>query len=294
MSTLSTGVAGAALRNAAADEAARTAVRVLEPRSGWVAIGWGELWEYRELLGFLVWRDVKVRYKQTVLGAAWAILQPLMTMVMFTLLFGRWAKMPSDGLPYQVFAFAALLPWTFFSNAVSSAAASLVGNTHLISKVYFPRLLIAMASIGTGLVDFAVALGVMLVLLVYYRVGLTWNLAAIPLLSVLMLMISFGVGSLLAALCGMYRDVRYLVPPLMQLWMFGSPVIYSVTLVPARWRWLFYLNPLVGVIDGFRSALLGLPFNWPSIGLSAIVGLFSLWIGFAYFRSVERRVADLL
>ena len=293
MSTLSTGVR-ADLHHAAADEAARTAVRVLEPRSGWVAIGWSELWEYRELLGFLVWRDVKVRYKQTVLGAAWAILQPLMTMLMFTLLFGRWAKLPSDGLPYQVFAFAALLPWTFFSNAVSSAAASLVGNTHLISKVYFPRLLIAMASIGTGLVDFAVALGVMLALLVYYRVGLSWNLTAIPLLSVLMLMISFGVGSLLAALCGMYRDVRYLVPPLLQLWMFGSPVIYSVTLVPARWRWAFYLNPLVGVIDGFRSALLGLPFNWPSIGLSAIVGLASLWIGFAYFRSVERRVADLL
>ena len=294
MSTLSTELAYAGAIPTAADEAARTAVRVLEPRSGWVAIGWGELWEYRELLGFLVWRDVKVRYKQTVLGAAWAILQPLMTMVMFTLLFGRWAKLPSDGLPYQVFAFAALLPWTFFSNAVSSAAASLVGNTHLISKVYFPRLLIAMASIGTGLVDFAVALGVMLVLLVYYRVGLTWNLAAIPLLSVLMLMISFGVGSLLAALCGMYRDVRYLVPPLMQLWMFGSPVIYSVTLVPARWRWAFSLNPLVGVIDGFRSALLGLPFNWTSIGLSAIVGLVSLWIGFSYFRSVERRVADLL
>jgi lipopolysaccharide transport system permease protein len=294
MPTLSTGVAEAGALPAAADEAARTAVRVLEPQTGWIAIGWGELWEYRELLGFLVWRDVKVRYKQTILGAAWAILQPLSTMVMFTLLFGRWAKMPSDGIPYPVFAFAALLPWTFFSNAVSSAAASLVGNTHLISKVYFPRLLIAMASIGVGLVDFAVALAVMLVLMAYYGVGFTWHLAAVPVLTLLMLVVAFGVGSLLAALCGMYRDVRYVVPPLMQLAMFASPVIYPVSLVPAQWRWAFYLNPLVGIIDGFRSALLGQPFNLPAIAASAAVALLSVWIGFSYFRRVERRVADLL
>ena len=294
MSTLSTVVADAGALSAAADDAASTAVRVLEARSGWIPIGWGELWEYRELLGFLVWRDVKVRYKQTVLGAAWAILQPLMTMVMFTLLFGRWAKMPSDGIPYPVFAFAALLPWTFFSNAVSSAASSLVGNTHLISKVYFPRLLIAMAPIGTGLVDFAVALGVMLVLLAFYGVGVSWQLAAIPALLLLTLVIAFGVGSLLAALCGTYRDVRYVVPPLLQLWMFASPVIYPVGLIPARLRWLLYLNPLVGAIDGFRSALLGLPFNVPAIATSCVVALVSLSVGFAYFRRVERRVADLI
>jgi lipopolysaccharide transport system permease protein len=294
MSTFSTGVADAGALPTAADEAARTAVRVLEPHTGWIAIGWGELWDYRELLGFLVWRDVKVRYKQTVLGAAWAILQPLSTMVMFTLLFGRWAKMPSDGIPYPVFAFAALLPWTFFSNAVSTAAASLVGNTHLISKVYFPRLLIAMASIGVGLVDFAVALAVMLVLMASYGVGVTWRLAAVPPLTLLMLCVAFGVGSLLAALCGMYRDVRYVVPPLMQLAMFASPVIYPVSLVPAQWRWAFYLNPLVGIIDGFRSALLGLPFNIPAIAASAAISLVSLWVGFSYFRRVERRVADLL
>jgi lipopolysaccharide transport system permease protein len=291
MSTVSTTAAGAL---AAADDAASTSVRVLVPRTGWVPIGWSELWEYRELLGFLVWRDVKVRYKQTVLGAAWAVLQPMMTMITFTLLFGRWAKMPSDGVPYPVFAFAALLPWTFFSNAVSSAAASLVGNTHLISKVYFPRLLIAMSSIGTGLVDFAVALVVMLALIGYYRVGVGWQLAAVPLLTLLMLAVAFGVGSLLAALSGMYRDVRYLVPPMMQLLMFASPVIYPVSLVPARYRALFYLNPLVGIIDGFRSALLGLPFNVPALTVSAVVGAVTLWAGFSYFRRVERRVADLI
>jgi lipopolysaccharide transport system permease protein len=294
MTSASTGVADAGALGAAPDAAALLPVRVLEPHTGWVAIGWAELWDYRELLGFLVWRDVKVRYKQTVLGAMWAVLQPLMTMAMFTLLFGRWAKMPSDGLPYSVFAFAALLPWTFVSNAISSAAASLVGNTHLISKVYFPRLLIALASIGTGLVDFAVALAVMLVLLALYGVGITWHLAAIPALCVLMLLIAAGVGSLLAALCGMYRDVRYLVGPLTQLWMFASPVIYPVSLVPARLRWLFYLNPAAGVIDGFRSALLGLPFNWPAIGVSAFIGVTSVGLGFSYFRRVERRVADLI
>ena len=295
MSTLSPGVARAALRTAAADEAARTAVRVLEPRSGWVAIGWGELWEYRELLGFLVWRDVKVRYKQTVLGAAWAVLQPLMTMVMFTLLFGRWAKMPSDGLPYQVFAFAALLPWTFFSNAVSSAAASLVGNTHLISKVYFPRLLIAMASIGTGLVDFAVALGVMLVLLVYYRVGLTWHLAAIPLLTVLMLMICVrrrlaarralrhvSRRALRRAAADAVVDVRLAGD------LFGHARAGAVALAvlpePAcrRHRRIPFGAARPAVQLARRSACR------PSSRL------LSLWIGFAVLPRVERRVADLL
>lgn len=269
-------------------------LRVITPRSGWIPIDWRELWEYRELLGFLVWRDVKVRYKQTVLGAAWAILQPLATMVMFSLLFGRWAKMPSDGVPYPVFAFAALLPWTFFSGAVSAAAVSLVGNTHLISKVYFPRLLVALSSVGTGLVDFAVALVVMLGLLAFYGLGLTWHVAAIPALTALTLLSACGVGALLAALCGMYRDVRYVVPLLLQLWMFASPVIYPTTLIPARWRWAIFLNPLAGIIEGFRSALLGLPFAWSGMATSCGVAVVSVWIGFSYFRLVERRVADLL
>jgi lipopolysaccharide transport system permease protein len=270
------------------------ALRVLEPHTGWVPIGWGELWEYRELLGFLVWRDVKVRYKQTVLGAAWAILQPLSTMVMFTLLFGRLAKMPSDGLPYAPFAFAALIPWTFFSNAVSSSANSLIGNTHLISKVYFPRLLVTISCLGTSLVDALVALVVMFGMLVWYRVGLTSQVVFLPVFIALTAAASLAVGSALAALCAVYRDVRYVIPFLMQLGMFASPVIYPVHFVPARWQWIFYLNPIAGAIDGFRGSLLGLPFNIPAIATAWAVTIASGWLGLAYFRRVERRVADLL
>jgi lipopolysaccharide transport system permease protein len=289
-----TGTADAGALDRAIADAARDAVHIIEPRSGWVPIGWRELWEYRELLGFLVWRDVKVRYKQTVLGAAWAVIQPLLTMVMFTLLFGRLAKMPSDGLPYAPFAFAALVPWTFFANAVASSANSLVGNTHLISKVYFPRLLITLSSLGTGLLDMLVALGVMVGILAWYHFGLSWHVVLLPAFIALTVTLALGVGAGLSALCAMYRDVRYVVPFLTQIWMFASPVIYPVRFVPDRWRWIFYLNPLVGAIDGFRSSLLGLPFNWAAIACAVFVTLAIGWAGLAYFRSVERRVADLI
>jgi lipopolysaccharide transport system permease protein len=269
-------------------------LRVIEPRTGWIPIDWGELWEFRELLGFLVWRDVKVRYKQTVLGAAWAILQPVMTMLMFTVLFGRWARLPSDGMPYSVFAFAALIPWTFFANAIAGAAASLTGNTHLISKVYFPRLLMSLATLGTGLVDLMIALGVMLPLMVWYRIPPTWHLLVLPMFIALTVTIVFGVGSALGALCAIYRDVRYVIPLLTQLWMFASPVIYPLHFVPAQWRWIFYVNPLVGAIDGFRSSLLGLPFNWPAIACAWVVTLATSWAGLTYFRRVERRLADFI
>jgi lipopolysaccharide transport system permease protein len=269
-------------------------LRVIEPQSGWMPIGTRELWDYRELLGFLVWRDLKVRYKQTVLGAAWAILQPLTTMGVFAVLFGRWAHMPSDGVPYPVFAFAALLPWTFFANAVTGAANSLVGNTHLISKVYFPRLLVSLSVVATSAVDFAVAFTAMIAMLVFYRVGISAAWLAVPLMAVLLVLAAAGVGSWLAALCGIYRDVRYVVPLMLQLWMFASPVIYPVSIVPARWRALYFLNPLVGVIDGFRSAVLGLPLQWTAIAASAVVSSLLAWIGLSYFRRVERRVADLL
>jgi lipopolysaccharide transport system permease protein len=268
------------------------AVFVIEPRSGWVPIDWRELWTYRELLGFLVWRDLKVRYKQTVLGAAWAILQPLMTMVVFTILFGRWANMPSDGLPYSLFAFAALIPWSFFANALAATSGSLVGSTHLISKVYFPRLLIPLSSLGTGLMDVVISLAVMLVMMPFYDVAITWQLLALPLMIVLTLAIAFGVGSAVSSLNVMYRDIRYVVPFLTQIWMFGSPVIYPVSLVPAEWRWAYYLNPMAGAIEGFRAALLGTPFNLPALGMSAIVTIVLLWIGLAYFRRVEGRIAD--
>jgi lipopolysaccharide transport system permease protein len=269
-------------------------LRVIEPRTGWAPIDVRELWEYRDLLAFLIWRDVKVRYKQTVLGAAWAIVQPLATMAVFTVLFGRWAKMPSDGVPYPIFAFAALTAWTFFSNAVSTAANSLVGSTHLVSKVYFPRLLIVLSGLGTGLVDLAVSLVVMLGLLAYYRIGISWHLAALPALILVIVCVALGVGSALAALCAVYRDVRYVVPFLLQLWMFASPVIYPLTLVPAARRWMFSLNPMAGAIDGFRSALLGLPFTWAPLVSAAVMAGALMWGGLLYFRRVERRVADLI
>ncbi len=267
---------------------------LIQPSRGWVPIGWRELWQYRELLGFLVWRDVKVRYKQTFLGAAWALLQPLMTMVVFTVLFGRWAKMPSDGKPYAVFAFAALLPWTFFSNAIAASSNSLAGNTHLISKVYFPRLLIALSALGAGLVDLAVALVVMFPLLAWYGLAPTPALLALAPLTAMAAFAAAGVGSGLAALCGMYRDVRYVVPFMMQIWMFASPVIYPLSAVPPRWRPLFVLNPMAGVVDGFRAALLGTPFDLPALAAALAVTCAVAWIGFTYFRGVERRVADLL
>jgi lipopolysaccharide transport system permease protein len=267
---------------------------IIEPRSGWHPIAWRELWSYRELLGFLVWRDVKVRYKQTLLGAAWAVLQPLAATAVFTVLFGRWAKMPSDGVPYPVFAFAALVPWTFFSNAVAGAASSLVGNTHLVSKVYFPRLLITMSSIATQLLDMAVALAVLFGLLALYSIGPTWQAAALPLAIAIVLLCALGVGAALAALCAVYRDVRYVVPLFLQLWMFASPVIYPVSLVPADWRWLFYLNPLAGAIDLFRSALVGLPLAWAPLGWSMLASLLLAWAGVACFRHIESRVADLI
>jgi lipopolysaccharide transport system permease protein len=273
---------------------ATAGLRVIEPSSGWALIGWRELWEYRELFGFLVWRDVKVRYKQTVLGAAWAALQPLTTMAMFSLLFGRWAKMPSDGVPYPLFAFAALLPWTFFSNAVSGAASSLVGNTHLISKVYFPRLLVSLTALGTGLVDLAIALVVMFALCIAYGVPPSAHLLLLPLVVLVAFVTAAGVGSFLAALCGVYRDVRYVVPLLTQLWMFASPVIYPPSLVPARWQWIYELNPMTGIIGGFRSALLGGDVPWRALASAAILSVAVAWIGAGYFRRVESRVADLL
>jgi lipopolysaccharide transport system permease protein len=272
----------------------RLPLRIIEPRTGWTPIDWRELWEYRELLGFLVWRDAKVRYKQTVLGAAWAILQPLMTMILFTLLFGRWAKMPSDGVPYSLFAFAGLIPWTFFANSLASASTSLVGNTHLISKVYFPRLLISLSSLGTGVLDLLVALVVMLAMLVLSGTPLTWRLATLPAVGLLTLFIAFAAGSALAALNVMYRDIRYVVPFVTQFWMFASPVIYPVRLVPDRWRWAFYLNPMVGAIDGFRAALLGTPLDIAAIGCSVAVTLVMLWAGLAYFHRIESRIADLV
>ena len=266
---------------------------VIRPRSGWIAIDWRELWESRELLYFLVLRDVKVRYKQTVLGVAWAVLQPLFTMLIFTLIFGRFAKIPSDGVPYALFVFAGLLPWTFFSNNISQASMSLMNQQTLLTKIYLPRLFIPSSSIGSGLIDLLVSFGVFAMLMIYYRVGLGPGVLVVPFLVLMTAAASLGIGLWLAALIVTYRDFRYVVPFLVQSWMYLSPVIYPVSMVPAKWQPLLAINPMAGIIDGFRSALLGLPWNYTTIGISSVSSILLLAFGLGYFRKTERSFADV-
>jgi len=268
---------------------------VLRPRSGWEAIGWGELWRYRELLWFLALRDIKVRYKQTALGAAWAILQPLLTMLVFSVVFGRLARIPSEGIPYPVFAYCALLPWQLFAYALTQSSNSLVTNQRLITKVYFPRLVVPIASLLCGLLDFAVAFPVLLGLMLYYGIVPGVAVAALPLLVLLALLTSLAAGLWLSALNAIYRDVQYALPFLTQFWLFVTPVAYPASLVPERWRWLFGLNPMAGVVEGFRWALLGRPHPpGPLVAVSVVSVLALLAGGLFYFRRMEREFADLV
>jgi lipopolysaccharide transport system permease protein len=271
-------------------------VQVIEPAHGWVGINWREIWRYRELLYFLTWRDVKIRYKQTVLGAAWAILQPFLTMVVFSLFFGQLAGLgqKTGGVPYPIYVYAGLLPWTFFANAIGSSGNSLIGSSNLITKIYFPRLVIPLAAVGAGLVDFAVSFLVLLGMMLYYRTPPSWQLALVPLFLVGTVLAATGVGTLLSALTVAYRDFRYVVPFMIQLWMFITPVIYPPSIVPSKWHWILSLNPMAGIIDGFRAAFLARPLDWPQLGLSLIVSLLLFLTGAAYFRTVERRFADII
>jgi lipopolysaccharide transport system permease protein len=239
-------------------------------------------------------RDVKVRYKQTVLGVAWAIIQPVTMMVVFSLFFGRLAQMPSDGYPYPIFVYTALLPWSFFSNAVSNSANSLIGSTNLVSKIYFPRLVIPLASVGGGLVDFLIAAVILLLLMVYYGVGWTLNLTMAPILIVGTVFIALGVGTFLSALNVAYRDFRYVTPFLIQFWMFATPVAYPASLVPVEWRWALYLNPVAGLIEGFRSAFLGGPIDLEALAISMVVAVTIFIAGVVYFENAERRFADII
>jgi lipopolysaccharide transport system permease protein len=267
----------------------------IQPSKTWRAVNLRELWDHRELLFFLVWRDLKVRYKQTALGVAWAIIQPLFTMLIFTLFFGKLAGIGSDGVPYPIFAYVALLPWTFFANAITNGSNSLVGDSRLITKVYFPRMIIPVASVGAGLLDFAIASVFLVGLMVYYHIGITWNLAALPLLILLLTMLSMGVGILMAGLNIKYRDVRYTLPLLIQLWMFASPVIYPLSIVPERWKWVVAINPMAGIIEGFRSALLGRNnFDWTAISVSAIISVVVLVCSTLMFRRMEKGFADIV
>jgi lipopolysaccharide transport system permease protein len=267
----------------------------IRPSRGWVALGLRELWEYRELLWFLVWRDVKVRYKQTVLGAGWAILQPVATMVVFSLFFGRLAEMPSDGLPYPIFSFAGLVPWTFFSQGLSQSANSLVGSHNLITKVYFPRLAIPISTVLAGLVDFALAFLVLLAMMLAYGIVPGPEVLALAPLLLLALVTALGAGLWLSALNVQFRDVRYIVPFLTQLWLFLTPIAYPSSLLGEPWRTVYGLNPMAGVVEGFRWALLGTG-EPPGalLAASVLAALALLASGALYFRRTERTFADVI
>jgi lipopolysaccharide transport system permease protein len=267
----------------------------IAPSQGWVSLQLKELYAYRELLYFLIWRDIKVRYKQTALGAAWAIIQPFFTMLVFSLFFGRLAKMQSDGLPYPVFAYAALVPWTFFAQGLSQASDSLVGSANLIRKVYFPRLAIPVGTVAGGVVDFALAFGVLLLLMFYYGVRPGWQIVWLPLLLLLALVTALGVGLWLSALNVKFRDVKYVVPFVTQFWMFLTPIAYPSSLLPEVWRPVYALNPMVGVVEGFRWALLGTDTApGPMLGVSATVALLLLASGAFVFRRMEKSFADVV
>ena len=268
---------------------------IIEPKKGWIPIDLKEIWNYRELLYFLTKRDIKVRYKQTVLGGLWAIIQPVFTMVVFTLFFGRLAKMPSDGIPYPIFVYAGLLPWTYFANALSTSGNSLVGSANLITKVYFPRLIIPASASLAGLLDFFIAMLVMGAMMIYYNFIPNIGILLFPFLVGLTFLCAVGVGLWLSALNVQYRDIRYVIPFLIQLWMFVSPVIYPVSMVPQRFQWLLAMNPMGGVINAYRASLLGhMPINWSLLGLSTVIIIILFLSGLYYFRRMEKTFADVI
>ncbi len=270
-------------------------VAVIQPSKSWVSLNLHELWDYRELLYFLVWRDIKVRYKQTVLGASWAIIQPFMTMVVFSVFFGRLAGVPSDGIPYPVFAFAGLLPWYLFAHALTESGNSLVANQQLIKKVYIPHLLIPLSAVLGGLIDFVIGFVVLLALMVYFRITPTLAVVTLPLFLLLALGTALAVGLWLSALNVQYRDVRHIIPFLSQFWLFATPIAYPSSLVPEQWRIWYGLNPMVGVVEGFRWALLGKTGGvGGSVIVSFVVVAVLLFGGFVYFQRAEKTFADVV
>ena len=266
----------------------------IEPSRSWKIFDLHELWAYRELLFFLTWRDLRVRYKQAVLGMGWVVLQPLMMTLVFTVFLGVIVRVPSDNVPYPLFAYSGLLLWTFFSGAISGGGNSLVGNAHLITKVYFPRLLVPLASILARVVDLLVALVMLIGLMIYFRVGVSIGLLMVPVVIFLLALLTLGLGMWTSALNVKYRDISLALPVFIQLWMFVSPVVYPLSLVPQRWRLVYSLNPLVGIIEGFRAALFGKSFNWPALGISAIVILALLLYAGYVFKRHEKTFADII
>jgi lipopolysaccharide transport system permease protein len=270
-------------------------VLVIGASHGWVSLKLKELWQYRELLYFLTWRDIKVRYKQTALGALWAILQPLLTMLIFSLVFGKLAKVPSDGIPYPLFSMAALAPWTLFSFGLMQSSQSLVVSSNMVKKIYFPRLAIPIATVLSGVVDFLLAMGILVVMAIMYGVHFGPRVLFLPLFVLLAVVISLGVGLWLSAVNVKYRDVRYAVPFLVQFWMYGTPIAYSSTMLHEPWRTVFGLNPMAGVVEGFRWALLGANTGpGPMVAVSSLMSVLILVSGAFYFRRMEKHFADML
>jgi lipopolysaccharide transport system permease protein len=272
----------------------KAALVTIEPSKSWVGLNWRDLWAHRELLYFLTWRDVKVRYKQTLLGAAWAILQPLFMMLVFSLFFGRLGAVNSHGIPYPLFALAGLVPWTFFANAVSTSANSLVGSSNLITKVYFPRLLVPAGAVAAGLVDLIVAFIPLFGAMLYYKVELSVNILMLPVLILLTTLFALAVGTWMSALNVKYRDVRFALPFLIQIWLFVSSVIVPSTSLPEKWRWLLSLNPMSAIVESYRSALLGVPFDWQMLGIATTITLVALVYSAISFHKVERTFADII
>lgn len=269
-------------------------VVLIEASRGSLTVNLSDLWQYRDLFFILTLRDIKVRYKQTFLGVLWVVIQPLLMMLVFTLFFGRLAKIPSDGIPYPLFAYAGLLPWTFFSNALNSSGNSLVGNSSLITKVYFPRMIIPIAAVGAGLIDFGIAFALLVLLMFYYGVGFSPNILMLPILALLTALLAIGLGMWMSALNVKYRDIRYALPFLIQIWLFATPVIYPSSLIPENWRWLYRLNPLTGLIEGYRSAIFGKSFDFAGLGISIFIILIILIYSAYTFRQMERSFADIV
>jgi lipopolysaccharide transport system permease protein len=265
-----------------------------EARPGWVAIDFSELWRYRELIVFYAIRDIKVRYKQTLLGASWAILQPLLTMVVFSIFFGKLAGVPSDGIPYPIFAYCGLVPWQLFAYGLTQSSNRMVEDAQVISKVYFPRLIVPLASVIAGLVDFTIAFGALVVMMLYYKITPGWAMLTLPLFTLLALIAALAVGLWLSALNVKYRDVRYTIPFLAQFWLFVTPVAYSSSLVPHKWQGLYGINPMAGVVNGFRWALLGKTPPAPILIVSVIATVVLLIGGLYYFRRMEKSFADII
>jgi lipopolysaccharide transport system permease protein len=292
-----------AAQTAAATEAEAARVRAslaglpharIRPEGAGVQLNLGDLWAYRELLYFLTWRDIKVRYKQTLMGVAWVVVQPLLTMLIFTLVFTKFVRLEEGAIPYPLFAYAGLLLWTFFSVSVTSGTNSLIGNTSLVTKVYFPRAFIPAAAVGAGLVDFGVGAVLLAALAVYYGVGVTWGLLLLPIFVALGAALALAVGMIASALTVRYRDLRHALPFLLQLWMFASPVIYPLGVVPERWRWVLAANPLTGVLEGFRASLTGTPFDWQLVAVPAVAAPILLAVAFYVFRQLEDTFADII